>query len=170
MPNAPYSTGCFPLNLALLSCAENFHPLGYWTIISKEPFRFLVSIGNGNHTLGLLRKHQECALHFFAWSAREWVVRAGYISGRDVNKAQRLGVDLLAAGKLQVTRLVAGYENAYECVVMTELKHISTDHAQFVLDVVAAHEHTPAEKRDPILFFTQKNFANIHGERWVFRR
>ncbi len=170
MPNAPYSTGCFPLNLALLSCGENFHPLGYWTIVSKEPFRFLVSIGNGNYTLGLLRKHQECALHFFPWQAREWVVRAGYISGRDVNKTQRLGVQLLPAERLQVTRLVAGYENAYECIVLTELQSISADHAQFVLDVVAAHEHIPAEKRDPILFFTQKNFTNLRGEQWTFRR
>lgn len=170
MPNAPYSTGCFPLNLALLSCGENFHPLGYWTIVSKEPFRFLVSVGNGNYTLGLLRKHNECAIHFFPWSAREWIVRAGYISGRDVNKSQRLGVELQPAEKLQATKLVAGYENAYECVVMTELKNISSDHAQFVLDVVAAHENVAAEKRDPILFFTQKNFTNLRGEQWNFKR
>lgn len=170
MPNAPYSTGCFPLNLALLSCGENFHPLGYWTIVSKEPFRFLVSIGLGNYTLGLLRNHQECALHFFPWHAREWIVRAGYISGRDVKKAQRLSVDLLPAERLQVTRLVAGYENAYECTVLTELRDVSADHAQFVLNVVAAHENIPVEKRDPILFFTQKNFINLRGEQWTFRR
>ncbi|GAB4427165.1 MAG: flavin reductase [Anaerolineales bacterium] len=170
MTNVPYSTGCFPLHLALLSCGENFHPLGYWTIISKEPFRFLISVGLGNHTLKLLREHNEAALHFFPWDAREWIVRAGYISGRDYNKSERLKIELLPAQQLQHTRLVAGFENAYECKVIEELKGISSDHAQFVLEVVAAHENVPAEKRDPILFFSQKNFTNLKGELWKFRR
>lgn len=170
MPGIPYSTGCFPLHLALLSCGENFHPLGYWTVVGKEPFRFLISVGLGNHTLKLLREHQEAALHFFPWSARAWVVRAGYISGRDVNKAQRLNVNLLAAEKLKATKLVEGYENAYECMVLTELKSVSADHAQFVLEVVAAHEEVPAERRDPILFFSQQSFINLSGDRWTFRR
>jgi flavin reductase (DIM6/NTAB) family NADH-FMN oxidoreductase RutF len=170
MSNVSYSSGCFPLHLALLSCGANFHPLGYWTVVGKEPFRFLISVGLGNHTLKLLREHNEAALHFFPWHAREWVVRAGYISGRDVNKAQRLKVNLLAAEKLNTTRLVEGYDNAYECRVLTELKGISADHAQFVLEVVAAHENVPAEKREPILFFSQQNFINLRGERWTFRR
>jgi len=170
MPNIPYTTGFFPLHLAVLSCGENFMPMGYWTVVSKEPFRFLISIGNGNHTLNLLRKHNECALHFFPWSAKEWIVRAGYISGRDVNKAQRLNVTLLPAEKLQVTKLLNGYENAYECVVLQELKGISADHAQFVLDVVATHETIPPEKRQPILFTSQKNFTTTGNEQWLFKK
>jgi hypothetical protein len=77
---------------------------------------------------------------------------------------------LAAAEKLKPTKLVEGYENAYECLVMTEVKNISADHVQFVLDVVSAHEKVPAEKRDPILFFSQQNFTNLRGERWTFRR
>lgn len=170
MSTIPYSTGCFPLQLAVLSCGENFHPLGYWTVVSKQPFRFLVCIGLGNHTLQLLREHNEAALHFFPWSAREWVVRSGYISGRDVNKAKRFNINLAAAEKLKATKLIEGYENAYECRVSTELQKISADHAQFVLEAVAAHENVAAEKRDPILFFSQKNFSNLRGERWMFSR
>jgi flavin reductase (DIM6/NTAB) family NADH-FMN oxidoreductase RutF len=170
MAAIPYSTGCFPLPLTVLSCGENFHPPGYWTVVSKEPFRFLVSIGVGNHTLKLLREHGEAALHFFPWSAREWVVRAGYISGRDVNKAKRLNVNLVAAEQLRATKLIEGFENAYECRVMTELQKVSADHAQFVLEVVVTHENVAAEKRDPILFFSQKNFVNLRGDHWTFRR
>jgi flavin reductase (DIM6/NTAB) family NADH-FMN oxidoreductase RutF len=170
MPNIPYSTGCFPLHLALLSCGENFHPLGYWTVVGKDPFRFLISEGLGNHTLKLLREHQEAALHFFPWSAREWVVRSGYISGRDVKKAGRFNLSLKAADQLKATKLIEGFENAYECRVLIELKGMSSDHAQFVLEVVAAHENVPAEKRDPILFFSQQSFINLRGERWTFRR
>ena len=170
MSNVPYSTGCFPLHLAVLSCGENFHPLGYWTVVGKEPFRFLISVGLGNYTLKLLREHNEAALHFFPWSAREWVVRSGYVSGRDVKKASRFNLNLVAAEKLKATKLVDGYENAYECVVLSELRDVSVDHAQFVLEVVAAHENVAAEKRDPILFFTQKNFINLRGEQWTFKR
>lgn len=130
----------------------------------------MISVGLGNHTLKLLREYNEAALHFFPWSARAWVVRSGYISGRDGSKAQRLKVNLTEAEKLKVTKLVEGFENAYECRVLTELKGISVDHAQFVLDVVAAHEKVPAEKRDPILFFSQQNFINLRGELWTFRR
>ena len=170
MTNALYSTGYFPLHLALLSCGENFHPMGYWTVVGKEPFRFLISVGLGNYTLKLLREYKQAALHFFPWSARAWVVRAGYISGRDGSKTQRLEVNLIEAEKLKTTKLVDGFENAYECIVLTELKGISVDHAQFVLDVVAVHEKVPAEKRDPILFFSQQNFINLRGEQWTFRR
>jgi len=144
--------------------------MGYWTMVGKEPFRFLISVGLGNYTLRLLRENKEAALHFFPWSARAWVVQAGYMSGRDGSKAQRLKVNLIESKKLKVTKLVDGFENAYECQMLTELKSISVDHAQFVLDVVAAHERVPAEKRDPILFFSQQNFINLLGEQWTFRR
>lgn len=170
MSHISYSTGCFPLHLAVLSCGNNFHPLGYWTVVSKEPFRFLISEGVGNHTLKLLRELNEAALHFFPWSAREWVVRAGYISARDCDKSERLNVNLLPAEKLQHTKLVGGFENAYECTVFQEIKDISADHVQFVLHVIASHENVPAEKRDPILFFSQKNFTNLKGDQWKFRR
>ena len=50
-------------------------PLGYWTVVSKDPFRFLISMGVGNHTLKLLKEYQEAALHFMSWSDREQVVR-----------------------------------------------------------------------------------------------
>lgn len=164
------STGYFPLQLAVISCGENFHPVGYWTVISKEPLRFLISIGNGNHTLGLIRKIGEVGLHFFGWEHREWIVRSGYISGRDIKKAERFNLQLLPADKMETTRLVPGYENAFECKVLTELKGISADHAQFVLDVLFVHENTPAEKRNPILFFSQKNFTTIGKEQWLFRK
>ena len=83
--------------------------MGYWTVIGKEPFRFLISMGLGNYTLKLLREYREAALHFFPWSARAWVVMAGYISGRDGSKAHRLKVSLIAAEKLNATKLVVGF-------------------------------------------------------------
>lgn len=84
------STGYFLLQLVVISCGENFHPVGIWTIISKEPLRFLISIGNGNHTLGLIRKIGEVGLHFFGWERREWIVRSGNISGRDIKKSGKI--------------------------------------------------------------------------------
>jgi flavin reductase (DIM6/NTAB) family NADH-FMN oxidoreductase RutF len=72
-------------------------PMGYWTVISKDPFRFLICMQVGNHSLTLLKKYKEAALHFMPWSERQRVVDAGQISGRDVDKAAKLGFDLYPA-------------------------------------------------------------------------
>lgn len=70
-------------------------------------------------------------------------------------------MSLLPSEKLRGAKLLAGYESAYECAVFQELKGISGDHAQFVLEVVAAQINLPPEKRQPILFFSQK-FHHMH--------
>ena len=94
---APFNTKFFPQHVLLLSTGSNMMPMGYWTVISKEPFRYLVCMQLGYYSLGLLRKHREPALHFFPWSERKVVVKAGHISGRDGSKAERLGFNLLPA-------------------------------------------------------------------------
>lgn len=86
---APFDAHFFPQHLALLTVGENMMPMGYWTAISKDPFRFLICMGVGNYSLTLLKKYREAALHFMPWSERERVVRAGYLSGRDTNKAEK---------------------------------------------------------------------------------
>lgn len=144
-------------------------PLGYWTLISREPFRLLISMSVSNYTLTLLRKYREAVLHFFPWRMREMVVRAGHMTGRDSNKADRIGFILKPAEKLQNTQLVAGFEVAYEMVVWKELEGLATDHAQFVFDVVAVHAATALDKVQPILFMGEKNFAAL-GERWRFSK
>jgi len=64
-PNtAPFNTKFFPQHVLLLSTGENMMPMGYWTVISKEPFRFLICMQLGNYSLGLLREYKEAALHF----------------------------------------------------------------------------------------------------------
>ena len=117
-PNtAPFDTKFFPQHILLFSVGENMMPMGYWTVISKDPFRFLVCMQLGNYSLDLLRKHQEAALHFFPWKDREQVAKSGHISGRDGPKSERLGFKLLPAEKLQHTKLVEGFDSAYETVV-----------------------------------------------------
>jgi hypothetical protein len=57
-PNtASFNTKFFPQQILLLSVSENMIPMGYWTVISKEPFRFLVCMQLGNYSLGLIRKY-----------------------------------------------------------------------------------------------------------------
>lgn len=163
--NAPFDTKFFPQHLLLLSVGENFMPMGYWTVVSKEPFRFLICMQLGNHSLELLQKYQEAALHFFPWKDREWIVKAGDISGRDGAKAERLGRELLPTEKLQHTKLVAGFDNAYETVIYQELPGISAEFAIFVMDVVAQHGHVIPRKRQPIFFNSVRDFSTA-GETW----
>ena len=167
--NAPFDTKFFPQHILLLSTGENMMPMGYWTVISKDPFRFLICMQLGNYSLDLLRKNREAALHFFPWNERQRIVKSGYISGRDGSKAEKLGLTLLPAEKLSQTKLIEGYDSAYETVVHQELAGLSKEFAIFVLDVVATHGKTLPTKRDPIFFLSLKDFATI-GEKWKMPR
>lgn len=167
--STPYNTQYFPLHLAFLTVGENMMPIAHWMVISKEPFRFLIAMQLGNHSLSLLRKHQEAAIHFMPWSERERVIRAGYMSGSFTNKAERLGYKLLPAKKLQSTRLVEGADCIFETVVFKELPGISHEFAPFVLDVVAFHGNVEAAERQSILFLKEYHFATT-SEQWRFRR
>lgn len=164
--NAPFSDKFFPLHLMLLTVGENMMPMGYWTVISKEPFRFLISMGVGNHTLLLLKKYGEAALHFMPWGERERVVRAGWISGRDANKAERLGFTLCPAERLHHTKLIDGADTVFETIVHKELPDLSREFVPYILDVVAVHGTV---HKAPILFNSRKDFATL-GETWKFRK
>ncbi|WP_018112484.1 flavin reductase family protein [Thermus igniterrae] len=163
--NHPYKAFFYPMRLALLSAGENFMPLAWWTPVSKNPFRFLLAMDRENHTLGLLRTLGEGALSFLPWEEREWVVRAGYLSGRRVDKGKRLGVALRPARRLAHTWVPEKALAVYELKV-TEWP-TDGDHAPFLGDVVHVEGSREAKER-PILFLGFRDFATL-GERWRFR-
>lgn len=166
---APFRTFFFPQQVALIAVERNVFPMGYWTVISRNPFRVLLCVGLGNHSLGLIRKHREAAMHFMPWSERERVVRAGWVSGRDVDKAAMLGFAFRPAEKLTHTQLVEGAEAALELTVLQELPDLSAEFALFVMDVVATHGNPPPTRRQPILYLSGDDFATL-GERWRFQK
>jgi flavin reductase (DIM6/NTAB) family NADH-FMN oxidoreductase RutF len=166
-PSVPFDTSFFPVHVVLLSAGENLMPLGYWTVLSKNPFRFLISMGAGNHTLTLMKKHKEAALNFMPWSERDRIVRAGFLSGRDTDKAQVLGLELLPAAALKHTRIVKGADAVFETVVHMELMNLSREFSPFVLNVVHVHKAPNHLDHKPILFFGEEDFATT-GERWKF--
>jgi flavin reductase (DIM6/NTAB) family NADH-FMN oxidoreductase RutF len=165
---AAFNARFFPQQVLLLTVGENMMPMGYWTVISKEPFRFLICMQLGNYTLELIREYGEAAIHFMPWSERERVAKAGHISGRDGPKAPRAGFNLIPAEKLQHTKLVEGADIVYETVVLQELEGLSHEFALFVLDVVAAKGNVNPMRRNPILYLSQKDFATL-GEKYRYR-
>lgn len=167
-PTASYQAKYFPLHIGLLSVGENMMPIGNWTVISKEPFRFLIAMGVGNHSLTLLRKYKEAALHFMPWKDRERVVRAGHVSGRSVNKAQQLGFELYAAEKLVHTKLIRGADNIFELTLHSELFNLSREFAIFVMNVAAVHGDLRPVQRQPILYLSLEDFATL-GEQWEYK-
>lgn len=166
---ARFDTRFFPQHIALLTVAENLMPMGYWTVISKDSFRFLICMQVGNHSLTLLKKYKEAALHFMPWSERKRVVDAGHISGRDGDKAAKLGFELYPAEQLEHKRLVRGADSAYELVVNRELMRLSREFAIFIMDVVGAHGEINHADRQPILFLSLDDFATL-GERWEHKK
>lgn len=167
--SVPYNTHYFPLHLAFLTVGENMMQIAHWMVISKEPFRFLIGMQLGNHSLTLLRKYLEAAIHFMPWRDRERVVRAGYMSGDFSNKAEKLGFSLIPAEQLEHTKLVEGADVVYETKVLKEIPDISHEFAPFILDVVVVHTKTEPSKRSPILFMKEKEFVTT-GDWWRFHR
>ncbi|MCS6907218.1 MAG: flavin reductase [Anaerolineales bacterium] len=161
-----YKSFFYPMHLALLCVSKNFLPMAWWTPVSKEPFRFLIAVDRQNHTLALLRQLGEAALVFPAWEDRTWVVRAGYLSGRQVDKAQKLGVSLRPAQTLQQTFVP---ERALAIFELHVHEHpCDGDHALFFSDVVHVEGSSKA-KTTPILFLGYRDFAPLGQERWRFR-
>ncbi len=160
-----YRSFFYPMRLALLCVERNFLPIAWWTPVSKAPFRMLLAIDRKNHTLELIRESQEAALTFLPWSERSWVIRAGYLSGKQVDKSQKLGVTLRPARVLKSTWIPQKASGVFE-LVTRELPEAG-DHALFIGDVV--HAEAFGEARDnPILFLGYRNFATL-GERWRFK-
>jgi flavin reductase (DIM6/NTAB) family NADH-FMN oxidoreductase RutF len=168
-PTAPFDPRFFPLHIALLTVGENLMPIGYWTVISKNPFRFLISMGVGNHSLTLLKKYKEAALHFMPWETRETVIRAGYLSGRSLNKAEKLGFELQPAHALKHTRILLEADSIFETRVYMELMNLSREFAPFVLEVVHVHHSKAAIDHQPILFYGEEDFATV-GARWQYQK
>ena len=165
---APFNSHYYPLHLALLSVGENIMPIGNWMVISKEPFRFLIAMGVGNHSLTLIKKYKEAALHFMPWSERERVVRAGHISGRRINKASELDFKMIPAETLKHTKLVEGADNIFEMKVFMELMNLSREFVPYVMDVIATHGAIKPANRQPIMYLSLDDFATL-GERWEYQ-
>ncbi len=163
-----FNSNFFPQQVMLVSVGDNMMPMGYWTVISKDPFRFLICMQMGNHTYDLIRKYREAILHFFPWSAKEKVIRAGNLSGRFENKAEKLGYEMIPSEKLEHTKVIAGADCHYETVVLQELEGLSREFGLFVLNVVATQSNVSFKKREPILFLSGKDFAAL-GEKWRYR-
>jgi hypothetical protein len=63
--------------------------MALWSPVRGMPSGYVVEAKN--QTLNLLRQHPEAVLNFLPWSERGRVVRAGYLTGRKIKRAQRLG-------------------------------------------------------------------------------
>jgi flavin reductase (DIM6/NTAB) family NADH-FMN oxidoreductase RutF len=168
-PTAKFNARFFPQHIALLSVGENLMPMGYWTVISKEPFRFLICMQVGNHSLILLKKFKKAALHFMPWIDRQRIVVAGHHSGRDMDKAKKFGITLIPAEKLQHTRLVEGADVIYELIIHRELMNLSREFALFAMDVIATHGELDPTQRQPIIYLSLDDFATL-GERWEYEK
>ena len=115
--------------MALLTVASNLMPMVWWTPVSEEPFRLLIAMDRKNHALSLLRGHWEAVLNFLPWSECEPLVHAGYLAGRKVKKAERLGFHLLPARQPKDTEVVEGVYAAFELTVVSALEEPAGEHA-----------------------------------------
>ena len=165
---ARYYSAFYPMHLALMAVGDNVFPVAWVTPVSKDPFRFIAAIDRSNYSLELLNRHREAILHYFDWSDRERIVRAGYSSGRRRDKKKRLGFVLEPAAALTTTGRVSGALAAFELRVIHEVDASDGDHAVFLFDVVHVHRGRRPAQEHPLLFLGYRDFATL-GDRWRFR-
>lgn len=159
-----YYSGFYPMHLGLLSVATNLFPVAWWTPLSKQPFRLLVAVDRRNYSLELVRQHGEAALHFFPYTERQRIIRAGYLSGRSYTRLQS------HPGHAPCSDAhTSGCRRDLRDDVRRELADSDGDHAPFIFDVVYVHRGTrPCDRLSPLLFLGFRDFATL-GERWRFR-
>ena len=156
-----YTSAFYPMQLAVVTVGDNPFAAAWWMPISKEPFRFAIAVDRGNHSLGLLREHGEAALNLLPFAKWKKVVRTGYASGRDGDKARLLGLKLGAAQRLRATRLALEAETSFELSLDQEVDTGDADHALFLFSVLAVHGERRPREREPILFLGGHDLAPV---------
>ena len=163
-----YTSAFYPMQLAVVTVADNPFAAAWWTPISKEPFRFALAVDRSNYSLDLLREHGEAALNFLPFEKWKKAVGSGYDSGRRPGKAGRIGLRLAPAEKLATTQIAAEAETVFELRLESEVEGPQADHALLIFEVLAVHGTRRARERSPIFFLGGHDIAPI-GERMRHR-
>jgi flavin reductase (DIM6/NTAB) family NADH-FMN oxidoreductase RutF len=138
---------------AFHAAAVNVMPVGWSTIASGTPLLYAVVINAHHHTTRLIRETREFVVAAPSAAMAAATLYCGTHSGRDGEKIEPSGLELVPATVVQVPLLRGAVYNL-ECTLHAEVE--SGDHVLFIGQVVAAHVDDEAGPR-------LMNF----GDRWA---
>jgi flavin reductase (DIM6/NTAB) family NADH-FMN oxidoreductase RutF len=104
--------------------------------ISRTPPLFGVSLAPKRHTYMLIEKAKEFAINFLSFDKADLVVSVGSVSGSEVDKYKKFGVETEKPIKTNAPILKDAYA-AYECRLVDCMEY--GDHIWLVGEVVATH-------------------------------
>ncbi|OGO04625.1 MAG: hypothetical protein A2Y60_02080 [Chloroflexi bacterium RBG_13_54_9] len=140
-----------------MACAWN-------SFISAAPPLYGVSISPRRYTHELILNSGQFAINFVPFDKAELVAQMGAVSGRDMDKLARFGIETEAPLKLQCPILKDAYAS-YECQLYDH--HTYGDHEWFVGEIVAAHYLEEAAAENMINLDNIKPTLYLGAERYL---
>jgi len=131
----------YPESVVLITTADgrgrtNIMSVGWYTIVSSEPWMFLVGIDSGAFTYDLIRKTREFNVAFPDETMAAAVLLAGTVHGHQRNKLEETGLRTQPAIKIKAPLIAKAVAN-FECRLVKTLK--PGDCPLFIGEIVAAH-------------------------------
>lgn len=130
-----------PAPFALLTSVDeagktNMMAVSWWTYLSNRPPKIGACLSNKGYSGGNIRANGEFALCIVSEELRDAALSCGRCSGRDTDKAEQFGIELMDA-KTVSPKVVAASKVVYECKLSDTL--VVGDHTFFVADIIAAY-------------------------------
>lgn len=130
-----------PAPFALLASADkdgktNLMAVSWWTYLSNRPPKLGACLSNKGYSGGNIREGGEFALCIVDEELSEAALKCGGCSGRDTDKAQQFGIELMDA-KVVTPKVVKASKVIFECK-LAEAVDIG-DHTFYVADIVSVY-------------------------------
>jgi len=114
----------------------NIMALSWWTYVSNNPPTVSICVGQKAYTCQLIKETQEFGLCLVDESLSTAALACGACSGRDVDKSERYGIELIQADKI-APPIVKAHRAALECAVIQSIP--VHDHLMFIAEVQQIH-------------------------------
>jgi flavin reductase (DIM6/NTAB) family NADH-FMN oxidoreductase RutF len=114
----------------------NIMALSWWTYASNHPATLAIFLSQKGYSSELIKETGEFGLSVVDASLKEAAFKCGTCSGREMNKAEAFGIELMDSEKID-TQLVKAHRVAFECRLIQILP--VQDHYLLVGEIVALH-------------------------------
>lgn len=114
----------------------NIMALSWWTYASNHPATLAIFLSQKGYSSELIKETGEFGLSVVDAALKEAAFKCGTCSGREMNKAEAFGIELMDSEKID-TQLVKAHRVAFECRLIQILP--VQDHYLLVGGVIALH-------------------------------
>ena len=126
----------FPQTVAFIGVGKNVMPAAWHTPISAQPPLYGILIAPKRYTFDLLQKESGFTVNFLEHNKAPASAQTGSISGRDIDKLEKLNIVYSKAEKVNGPILASSYA-AYECEKYAVAEY--GDHHLFIGQIVLIH-------------------------------